>query len=214
MSPDPASVQLVHAESCNQSLHSVLDDAMGQLELAAARDSDEESSGPIGCSSAAVGQLQRIDVDGERSIMELCTGRRLGTSGGVQHTPRVPDESSSDSSDSAPLAVLSSVAIPQPEVIGVTLEEHLVPGQRGHYRRLIAQCPLRRCKHAGTIACTKKRGVGQRQIEALGPRGPEAFLGAWAAAANNFSSQKAHVQWNPPIAQVRAFMVDRGWAVS
>ena len=94
----------------------------------------------------------------------------------------------------------------------ITLDVHLSPGQRGHYRRLIIACPYAHTHHAdGKYPCMKHKNLGQRQMAALGPREPEAFLGAWAAAADRFPNCQAHVAWNPSVAQVRAWMTSQGW---
>ena len=95
----------------------------------------------------------------------------------------------------------------------VRYEEHMLPGQCGHYRRLIVMCPLAECRHreAGQSGCQKKRNIGHRQTMMLGSREPEAFLGAWAAAASQFDTRSAHVRWQPPVSAVREFMARHGW---
>jgi hypothetical protein len=100
-----------------------------------------------------------------------------------------------------------------PRLRNVRLEEHLQPGQPGHYRRLIMTCPLAHCRHrqAGKGECQKKRNIGQSQTAAFGDREPEAFLGAWAAAASQFEARQSHVRWAPPRNVVRDFMVSQNW---
>ena len=101
-----------------------------------------------------------------------------------------------------------------PLMPNIRFEQHLEPGQPNHYKRLIVNCPLANCEHRRVgAACGKKRNMGQRQTAKFGEREPEGYLGAWAAAADRFTSSEAHVRWNPSTAQVRKFMVSRGWSV-
>ena len=96
----------------------------------------------------------------------------------------------------------------------VRLDVHLQPGQRGHYRRLIITCPHAHTSHDdGTYPCQKHRNLGQRQMQNLGHREPEAFLGTWAAGAHDFTSREEHVKWDPSAKQVRAWMIAEGWIV-
>ena len=47
---------------------------------------------------------------------------------------------------------------------------------------------------------------------------PIAFLGAWAKRAPRFTGQEPggsrHVDYNPKVDEVRAYMIERGWIES
>ena len=209
----PASVPLVREALCDDEADLALEDDNSNLHPRPAQDSDEESDLPTGTAAGdqtRSGQALLASEDPSGSLVRGASRAAASSEAG----PCQATTSSSSSSDSEPAGALCAAVIPPPLLPNITIEERLEAGQRGHYRRLICQCPLRRGEHSGALACTKKRGLGQRQLAGLGPRGTEAFLGVWAAAAGEFTSQQAHARWNPSVAQVRAFMVERGWAAS
>ncbi len=124
--------------------------------------------------------------------------------------------SSSSSTASSTSSVASSVSddevAPCTETLrplppGISLDEHLQPGQLGHYKRLLIKCPLAHSQHwDADRPCQKYRGLGEGQMRQFGQREPEAYLSAWAAGAGQFESRGAHVRWAPPVAAVRAAM--------
>ena len=93
----------------------------------------------------------------------------------------------------------------------IRVEEHLRPGDAGHYRRYTTQCPLARTGHCSVSACGKRRNCGEAQTRELGPAAPEAFLMVWRNAASSFPTKAAHQRWSPTTAEVRRYMVEKGW---
>ena len=90
----------------------------------------------------------------------------------------------------------------------VRFDEHLQPGQRGHYRRLVINCPFAFTTHRKENGdpCCKHRNLGQRQTSAMGQQEPEIFLRTWAADAASYTSASAHIGWNPSLRQMRRWM--------
>ena len=140
---------------------------------------------------------------------------------GVQR-PGSPSSSSSSSGSSAsgqarPVVIRAGIAdggafrLPVHECIKV--EEHLQPGQPGHYRRYTTVCPLAKTGHCSVVACGKRRNCGKSQMGQLGPAAPEAFLMVWRNAAVSFATKADHQRWTPTVAEVRQFMIEQGWPV-
>ena len=95
---------------------------------------------------------------------------------------------------------------------GLTLlqDEHLTPGQAGHYRRVAVMCPLCDSLHKRDKPCKKYRNVGVAQTR-LGPQEPVAFLAVWAANARRFTTARHHIAFAPSPAQVEEYMRSKGW---
>ena len=96
----------------------------------------------------------------------------------------------------------------------IRVEEHLLPGTPGHYRRYTTVCPLASSGHCAVVACGKRRNCGSAQMGSLGPAAPEAFLMVWREQAAAFRSKADHQRWSPTWAEVRRYMIDHGWSVS
>lgn len=120
--------------------------------------------------------------------------------------------SSSSSSSAASMGIPGqAVETRQPVHDCIKVEQHLLPGQDGYYRRYTTQCPLARTEHCSVVACGKRRNCGQAQMGRLGPAAPEAFLMVWRNAARSFATKLDHQRWSPSEAEVRRYMVEQGW---
>lgn len=97
-------------------------------------------------------------------------------------------------------------------VPGLTLlhDEHLKPGQAGHYRRVKVMCPLCDSLHKRDNPCQKYRNLGPAQT-ALGPQEPVAYLAVWAGSAQRFTTASQHIAFRPSPAQVKEYMRSQGW---
>ena len=86
------------------------------------------------------------------------------------------------------------------------------------YRRYKVSCPLGKGEGCLHPSCAKKRGAGPGQTKSFGEKEPIAFLGAWAKRAPEFTGQeprgRRHVDYNPKVDEVRAYMIERGWIES
>lgn len=128
--------------------------------------------------------------------------------------PSPPSSTDSGQSQAAVVVAGQRVAVPAPRPPVhdcIKVEEHLRPGQLGHYRRYTTQCPLAQTGHCAVVSCGKRRNCGQAQMGHLGPAAPEAFLMVWRNAASSFASKADHQRWSPTIPEVRRFMIEQGW---
>ena len=178
-------------------------------------------------SEAIVGsRLRRCDPEPEaRPLLPLPPSiPGEGAIVAVAGTPRPGSPSSSSSSSvSGDSGHSVAVAVGGPFSVGgplrqpvhdcIKVEEHLQPGQPGHYRWRTTVCPLAKIGHCAVVACGKRRNCGQAQMGQLGLAAPEAFLMVWRNAASAFASKADHQRWSPTIAEVRRFMIEQGWAV-
>ena len=172
------------------------DDGADNPTACPAGDAAEPTAGVLGAAVAA------LSCDAARAGQLVPCELRQGSASSAA--------SRGDLADDAPcvgrVPVLPDLSLPN-----VRLETHLSPGQRGHYARLVMACPLACSSHGGGKLCCKHRNVGAKQTSTLGMREPEAFLGAWAAAAHRFQTQQAHMRYNPLVSEVRDFMIGQGW---
>ncbi len=108
--------------------------------------------------------------------------------------------------------IVSPVAhwTPMSDQYDIVRETHLSPGEDGHYVRLRIRCSLFRCRHAHPKGCTKSRNVSLHHCRNLGEREPEAYLIAWAAAADRFGSRDLHMQHKPAKDDLRAVLRQHG----
>lgn len=89
---------------------------------------------------------------------------------------------------------------------GVTLvyEEHLAPGQPGHYTRWRVTCPLSKSTHRHKLPCGKSRSAAMTMVH--GPIEPKAFLGCWLRAALGCTSREEHMTWTPSAEELAAYV--------
>ena len=105
-----------------------------------------------------------------------------------------------------PLDAPASSYLPGTSTHAIMIDEHLQPGQRGHYRRLLIRCPLGHCRHAGYLQCQKYRSLGANQTSHFGHREPAGFLAAWADAAHRFPDRAAHMRYVPSVPEIAQAM--------
>ncbi len=163
---------------------------------------DSESSAHV---TGGVGSIGPVPKSMLRIQTTDSTALGLGDEAANQVSASEPSSGSTSSSSSSSSSAPSSdspqvVGVFLPETsVGLNVEEHLTPGEVGHYRRFCMQCPERH-RHP---ECRKKRNVGTNQTANFGQREPEAFLLAWAAAAPRFATRAEHVRFIPSAAEVR-----------
>ena len=87
-------------------------------------------------------------------------------------------------------------------------ENHLEPGQPGHYVRLVAECVFRGCGHE---SCEKKRSISASTTAVIGEKEPFAFLGCWLEAAVMYDSREAHVKHQPSKKDIEAYARKMHW---
>ena len=87
----------------------------------------------------------------------------------------------------------------------VTREIHLLPGQRGHYDRLLVKC----ARHQ--IVKTRAFDVKAAAKLGLGDAEPYAFLGVWLRHCERCSSAAAHKRFVPSSEQVEAYVATQAW---
>ena len=92
------------------------------------------------------------------------------------------------------------------------IDEHLEAGQPGHYKRYQVICPLCNSGHRRhNMTCSKSRNIGTGQTRSFGRMEPLAYLAVWAERAEQFPSAAAHIAYRPSLADVKAYMLGRGW---
>ncbi len=99
------------------------------------------------------------------------------------------------------------------EGVRVQIEEHSVPGEPDHYRRLVVRCPLCTSRHmeVGLPPCAMRRNAGARQTAVHGALETWAFLGAWIRAADGFATRAEHLAFRPSRRVVEEHILSRGW---
>jgi hypothetical protein len=100
--------------------------------------------------------------------------------------------------------------IPMNRQYDIEREVRLSPEDKGHYVRLRIQCKLSHCRHGHPKGCTKSRNVSVPHCRDFGAREPEAYLIAWAAAADRFGSRDLHMQHKPAKDDLRAVLREHG----
>ena len=146
--------------------------------------------------------------------MSAVRARRVSRARGSAEPPSSSSSSRSSSADSAPSLTGGDESGPLRQPVFsdfIRVEEHLRPGQRGHYRRYTIVCPLARTGHCSVFACGRRRNCGPGQMGSLGPAAPEAFLMVWREAATSFATKAEHMRWSPTWSEVRRFMKAQGW---
>ena len=177
----------------------------------------------LGCAPSNIGSGHAEDGDDEDIIWVSASAgssrhgqERAGTHGQERSsTATPPGNIAEDSEDdlmytSAPTGHVPHVALTGIPEITLLQDEHLKPGQVGHYRRVAVMCPLCDSKHKRDNPCKKYRNVGAKQTE-LGPQEPVAYLAVWAANAGRFTTAAQHIAFRPSPADVKAYMLSRGW---
>jgi len=177
----------------------------------------------LGCAPSNTGSGHAEDGDGEDIIWVSASAgssrhgqERAGTHGQERSsTATPPGNIAEDSEDdlmytSAPTGHVQHVALTGIPEITLLQDEHLKPGQTGHYRRVAVMCPLCDSKHKRDNPCKKYRNVGAKQTE-LGPQEPVAYLAVWAANAGRFTTAAQHIAFKPSPADVKEYMLSRGW---
>ncbi len=183
--------------------------ALMSLEEDAAKDAEGESDSSLVVTG---GTCMRIAVPSSRppqravasvlAIPETTANTEDSAVQRNQETSSSSSSSSSASSSESSLPVTSAPRARDAEVVpGLSVEEHLTRDEPGHYRRFCMQCPLFFRSHPG---CRKKRNRGPNQTATFGEREPEAFLFAWASAAQRFATSAEHIRFIPSAAEVRA----------
>ena len=90
----------------------------------------------------------------------------------------------------------------------LTVQTHGETGAPGYYQRYHVVCP----QHiAGGRPCAKRRNIGANQCSEYGRMQPAAYLGVWLKAAGCFPDRVAHMQYAPPLADVRSYMEAQNW---
>ena len=177
----------------------------------------------LGCAPSNIGSGHAEDGDDEDIIWVSASAgssrhgqERAGTHGQERSsTATPPGNIAEDSEDdlmytSVPTGHVQHVALTGIPEITLLQDEHLKPGQAGHYRRVAVMCPLCDSKHKRDNPCKKYRNVGAKQTE-LGPQEPVAYLAVWAANAGRFTTAAQHIAFRPSPADVKAYMLSRGW---
>ena len=117
----------------------------------------------------------------------------------------------------APLTApaVSAASVPDDLPFPATVEgqqlcvnRHRQPDQRGHYTRLIVDCPLSGGAH--DPRCSKRRSCGPKTQAGFGPEEPVAFVGAWLEKAGDFNSAAEHLAYNPSRDEVRDYHLRKG----
>jgi hypothetical protein len=92
------------------------------------------------------------------------------------------------------------------------VEEHLVLGVPGYYKRARVMCPLATSTHKDSIMskrqCQKYHNMMDGQTKRLGINEPLAFLGAWIALAPQCDDKVSHVHRTPKAAEVNAYFAE------
>ena len=96
--------------------------------------------------------------------------------------------------------------------IEIVEDEHLTPGQPGHYRRLKVQCPHEH-HHLPGQPCTRTRNTGAAQTVHFGEMEPAGYLAAWVRGGRELASKEAHMDrsYQPTLSEVEAAMRTEGW---
>ena len=92
-----------------------------------------------------------------------------------------------------------------PEGVLVTREQHLLPGQLGHYDRLVVQCPRHKVKKTRAFDVKSAVRLG------LGDAEPYAFLGAWLRQCESCPTSTAHKSFVPTSEEVKSYVVAQKW---
>ena len=87
-------------------------------------------------------------------------------------------------------------------------ENHLEPGQPGHYVRLVAECMFRGCGHDN---CERKRSIPAGNTKVIGEKEPFAFLGCWLEAAVLYDNREGHMKHQPSKTDIQAYALKMGW---
>ena len=113
-------------------------------------------------------------------------------------------------STAKPTGFRQHVAITGIPGLPLLFDEHLTPGQAGHYRRVAVMCPLCDSRHQRDKPCKKYRNIGEAQTS-LGPQEPVAYLAVWAGQAQRFATAKQHIAFRPSPEVVKEYMRSHGW---
>jgi len=176
---------------------------------------------PMGCAPSK----SQVIVDEDDKDDMVCVSRpssgfsrhghkRAGTH--ATHAPAMPPENVAEDPDDDLISTAEATGYLQHVALtgipGLTLlhDEHLKPGQAGHYRRVAVMCPLCDSLHKRDKPCKKYRNLGVEQTK-LGPQEPVAYLAVWAASAERFTTATQHIAFKPSPAQVEQYMRSRGW---
>jgi hypothetical protein len=82
------------------------------------------------------------------------------------------------------------------EGLRIAIETHLVPGERGFYKRCIVPCTCANHWDADKGVCSRKRNIDVSEGEA-GARSALAFLGVWVRMGVRLASRSAHRRFRP-----------------
>ena len=91
------------------------------------------------------------------------------------------------------------------ESVPVFREIHLLPGQPGHYDRLVVKC----ARHQATK--TRAFDVRAAAKLGLGDAEPYAFLGVWLRHCDSCPSAADHKRFVPTSEQVKSYVADQKW---
>jgi hypothetical protein len=183
-----------------------------------------QGASPTDAAMAGAPSKPQVMIDGDDSDDLICVSGP--SSGSSWHAPEragtcaTPEAKSPENVAEDPEDALVSIAKPTgfrqhaaiTGIPGLTLlfDEHLTPGQAGHYRRVAVMCPLCDSGHKRDIPCKKYRNIGEAQ-SSLGPQEPVAYLAVWAGQAQRFATAKQHIAFRPSPEVVKEYMRSHGW---
>ena len=99
-----------------------------------------------------------------------------------------------------------------PEGSDVHEESRGLPGDTGHYHRLLVTCDHHGCPMSGRCKKTRSFGVRSAAKLGMGDIEPYAYLGAWLEQRQNFLSREGHQSLVPAAGDVKSYGIRKlGW---
>ena len=80
-----------------------------------------------------------------------------------------------------------------------------------HYVRYRLSCPLSSTLHCAKQPCMKRRNIGSQQCFNFGRWEPVGYLACWHRARDRFPDKASHMEYEPPLKDVEAWLADRGY---